>query len=179
MGICTDIMHKFVKQEISRVYSSFDGWKMTQRKHGNSHETIFIINRMNQGTREIVKLLVSFKKVITLDMLEELTYPEKVTDGMTPRRYYALMVPANTDISALPKDLTVMIMTSFAFEGKELIWVKKPVRKIKIVEQNSSATPSEEKLKPVDSVAETGVSGQVHFNKENPRTTSTKILKSL
>lgn len=179
MGICTDIMHKFVKQEISRVYSSFDGWKITQRKQGNSYETIFVINRMNQGTREIVKLLVCFKKVITLDMLEELTYPEKVTDGMTPRRYYALMIPANTDISALPKDLTVMTMTSFAFEGKELTWVKKPVRKIKIEAQNSSATPSGEKLKPVDSVAETGMSGSVHMNQENPRTASTKILKSL
>ena len=179
MGICTDIMHKFVKQEISRVYSSYDGWKMTQRKHGNSYETIFVINRMNQGTREVVKLLVSFKKVITLDMLEELTYPEKVTDGMTPRRYYALMVPANTDISALPKDLTVMIMTSFAFVGKELIWVKKPVRKIKIVVQNFSATPSGEKLKPVDSVAETGASDKSILIKENPRTASTEILKSL
>jgi hypothetical protein len=179
MGICTDIMHKFVKQEISRIYSSFDGWKMTQRKNGNSYETIFVITRMNQGTREIVKLLVSFKKVITLDMLEELTYPEKVTDGMPPRRYYALMVPANADISAIPKDLTVMTMTSFAFEGKELIWVNKPARKTKKVVKNSSTNPSGEKLIPVDSVAETGVSGQVHFNQENPRTAKIEISKSL
>jgi len=179
MGICTDIMHKFVKQEISRVYSSFDGWKMTQRKQGNSYETIFIISRINQGTREIVKLLVSFKKVITLDMLEELTYPEQVTDGMTPRRYYALMVPANTDTSALPKDLTVMFMTSFAFEGKELIWVKKPVPKTKNVVQNSSANPSGEKLIPVDSVTETDVYGPVHFNQENPRTSNIELSKSL
>ena len=179
MGICTDIMHKFVKQEISRIYSSFDGWKMTQRKNGNSYETIFVITRMNQGTREIVKLLVSFKKVITLDMLEELTYPEKVTDGMPPRRYYALMVPANADISAIPKDLTVMTMTSFAFEGKELIWVNKPARKTKKVVKNSSTNPSGEKLKPEDSVAETGMSGSAHMNQENPRNASTKILKSL
>jgi hypothetical protein len=178
MGICTDIMHKFVKQEISRIYSSFDGWKMTQRKNGNSYETIFVITRMNQGTREIVKLLVSFKKVITLDMLEELTYPEKVTDGMTPRRSYALMVPANADISAIPKDLTVMTMTSFAFEGKELIWVNKPARKTKKVVQNSSATPSGKKLIPVDPVTETGVSDPVHLNKKNPRIASIEISKS-
>jgi len=168
MGICTDIMHKFVRQEISRVYSSFDGWKITQRKYGNSYETIFVISRMNQGTREIVKLLVLFKKVITLDMLEELTYPEKVTDGMTPRRSYAIMVPANADTSAIPKDLTVMTMTSFAFEGKELIWVNKPARKNKKVVQNSSATPSGKKIMPLNPVTETDVSDPAHLNNENP-----------
>ncbi len=179
MGICTDIMHKFVKQEISRIYSSFDGWKITQRKYGNSYETIFVISRINQGTREIVKLLVLFKKVITLDMLEELTYPEKVTDGMTPRRFYALMVPANADTSALPKDLTVMTMMSFAFEGKELIWVNKPTRKNKKGVQDSSATPSGKKLLPVDPVTDTGISDPVHLHNENPRTASSEFLKSL
>jgi hypothetical protein len=129
MGICTDIMHEFVQQEIKRVYSSYDGWKMTTRKHGNAYDSIFVIDRMNNGSREIVKLLVSFKKEITLDMIEELTYPEKITDGTVPRRSYAVMVPANADTSALPKDLPVMTMKAFAFDGKELTWVKKPTRK--------------------------------------------------
>jgi hypothetical protein len=129
MGICTDIMHDFVLQEIKRIYSSYDGWKITPRKQGNSYDAIVLIERMNKGTKEIVKLLVSFKKEITLDLIEELTVPEKTTDGSVPRRFYAVMVPGNADVSALPKDLTVHTMKSFAFSGKELTWVKKPVRK--------------------------------------------------
>lgn len=129
MGICTDIMNDFVLQEIKRIYSTFDGWKITPRRHGNSYDTIFLIERMNKGTREIAKVLASFKKTITLDMIEELTLPEKATDGTVPRRSYAIMVPVNADISALPKDLKVMYMKSFSFEGKELVWIKKPVRK--------------------------------------------------
>jgi hypothetical protein len=138
MGICTDIMNDFVQQEIKRIYSSYDGWKITPRRHGNSYDTIFIIDRMNKGNREIVKVLVTFKKVVTLDSIEELTVPEKVSDGTMPRRSYAVMVPANTDISALPKDLNVMTMKSFAYEGKELTWVKKPVRKTEDSGQKSS-----------------------------------------
>jgi hypothetical protein len=129
MGICTDIMHDFVQQEIKRIYSTYDGWKITPRRHGNSYDTILLIERMNKGNREIAKILVTFKKIVTLDMLEELTVPEKVTDGTVPRRSYAVMVPVNADTSALPKDLEVMYMKSFAFEGKELAWIKKPVRK--------------------------------------------------
>jgi len=129
MGICTDIMHDFVLQEIRRIYSTYDGWKITPRRHGNSYDTIFVIERMNNGTREIAKILASFKREITRDMLEELTVPEKTPNGSIPRRTFAVMVPAGADVSQLPPDLNVLTMKSFAFSGKELVWVKKPVRK--------------------------------------------------
>lgn len=129
MGICTDIMHDFALQEIKRIYSSYDGWKIIPRKQGNSYDAIVIIERLNRGTREIVKLLVTFKKEVTLDLIEEITRPEKITDGSVPRRFYAVMVPGNADTSSLPKDLPIYFMKSFTFNGKELIWVKKPARK--------------------------------------------------
>ena len=129
MGICTDIMHDFVLQEIKRRYSSFDGWKITPKIKGTSYDTIVLVERMKNGCREIVRILVSFKKEITLDMIDDLIRPEPVLDGTIPRYDYAVIVPANADTSALPKDLKVYIMNSFAFEGKDLIWVKKPVRK--------------------------------------------------
>jgi hypothetical protein len=129
MGICTDIMHDFVLQEIKRLYSTYDGWKITPRKKNSGYDTIILLERMNQGQREIVKVLVTFKKEVTLDMLDELIRPEPVYDGFKPRYSYAVIVPANADTSALPKDLRLYIMKSFAFDGKDLIWVKKPVRK--------------------------------------------------
>jgi hypothetical protein len=129
MGICTDIMHEFVQQEIKRLYSTYDGWKITPRKKNTGYDTIFLIERLNKGHREIVKVLATFKKEITLDMVSDLIQPEPVYDGSVPRYDYAVIVPANADTSSLPKDLKIFIMKSFAFEGKELIWVKKPVLK--------------------------------------------------
>ena len=129
MGVCVDIMHDFVQQEIKRLYSSYDGWKITPREKNTGYDTIFLIERLNQGHREIVKVLASFKKEVTLDMVSDLIQPEPVYDGSVPRYDYAVITPANADISSLPKDLKIFTMKSFAFEGKELIWVKKPVRK--------------------------------------------------
>jgi hypothetical protein len=129
MGICTDIMHDFVLQEINRLYSSFDGWKITQKKKGTGYDTIVVASRMYQGHREIVRILVTFKKDVTLDMIDELIHPEPVFDGTVPRNDYAVIVPGNADTSQLPKDLKIYIMKSFAFDGKDLVWVKKPVRK--------------------------------------------------
>jgi len=129
MGICTDIMHDFVLQEIRRLYSSFDGWKITPKNKGTGYDTIVLVERMNNGYREIVRILVSFKKEITLDMIDDLIRQEPVLDGTIPRYDYAVIVPANADTSKLPKDLKISTMKSFAFEGKDLVWVKKPVRK--------------------------------------------------
>ena len=129
MGICTDIMHDFVLQEIKHIYSSFDGWKITMKKKGAAYDTIVLVKRMNNGYLEIVRLLVTFKKEVTLDMINELIRPEPVFDGSCPRYDYAIIVPGNTDTSKMPKDLKIFVMNSFAFDGKELIWVKKPVRK--------------------------------------------------
>jgi hypothetical protein len=129
MGVCTDIMYDFVLQEINRIYSSYDGWKITPFRHGNSYDTTVRLERRNIGSREIVKIFVSFKKEVTLNMLEDLIKPEKTGDGLLSRQSYAVMVPSNADTSALPSDLKIYTMKSFAFQGKELTWVKKPVRK--------------------------------------------------
>jgi hypothetical protein len=129
MGICTDIMHDFVLQEIKHLYSSFDGWKINLKKKGTGYDTIVLVKRMNNGYLEIVRLLVTFKKEVTLDMIDELIRPEPVFDGSSPRYDYAIIVPGNADTSKMPKDLKIFVMKSFAFDGKELIWVKKPVRK--------------------------------------------------
>ena len=129
MGICTDIMHDFVLQEIKHIYSSYDGWKITLKKKGTGYDTIVLVKRMNNGYLEIVRLLVTFKKEVTLDMINELIRPEPVFDGTSPRYDYAIIVPEHADTSKMPKDLKIFVMKSFAFDGKDLIWVKKPVRK--------------------------------------------------
>ena len=129
MGFSSDIMHDFVEKEIKNVYSSYDGWKITPRKLGSGYDTIAVLERRNGGHRECVKVLISFSRSVPSPLPEDLTNAECFTDGTITRYSYAVMVPANADTSSIPAGVSIYLMKSFAFEGKELTWVKKPVRK--------------------------------------------------
>ncbi len=129
MGFSSDIMHDFVAKEIRNIYSSYDGWNCTMRVNGSGYDSIAVLERYNGGHRECVRILVSFDRSIPSPLPEELTTPGKSSDGTPLRFSYAVMVPAHAETSSLPAGVKVYTMHSFAFEGKELIWVKKPVRK--------------------------------------------------
>ena len=129
MGISSDIMHDFVAKEIRAIYSSYDGWSMSERRTDTGYDRIVILERRNNGHRECAKILVTFSKDLTPEAYGELMVPEKAMDGTPTRNFFAVMVPANATTAAVPAGLPVYTMRSFAFEGKELAWVKKPVRK--------------------------------------------------
>lgn len=129
MGISSDIMHDFVAKEIRAIYSSFDGWKMTPQKLGSGYDTITTLERRNNGHRECVRILTSYDRVVSPAALEVLQKPEPTCDGTLSRNRFAVMVPAHADTTSVPAGVTILTMKSFAFEGKELAWVKKPIRK--------------------------------------------------
>jgi hypothetical protein len=129
MGFSSDIMHDFVAKEIRNIYSSYDGWKISPHPLENGYDTLVVMERRNGGHRECVKVLVTFGRSVPAPLPEELTRADRTTDGTLTRHEYAVMVPANADTSAVPAGIRVYIMKSFAFEGKELTWLKKPVRK--------------------------------------------------
>ena len=129
MGFSADIMHDFVAKEIRNIYSSYDGWNCSMKETGNGYNSIAVLERRNGGHRECEKVLVLFDTAPPAPLPEELTRPEKASDGTPLRFSYAVMVPSRADTSSLPAGVKIYTMRSFAFEGKELIWVKKPVRK--------------------------------------------------
>jgi hypothetical protein len=131
MGFSSDIMNDFVSKEIKSVYSSYDGWKMTQRNLGSGYDTIVSLERRNGGHRDYVKILVTFAKQVPSSMLDELKKTEQPGDGTVTRNAYAVMVPANADTSAVPSGYLIYTMTTFAFDGNELRWIKKPVQQVK------------------------------------------------
>ncbi len=122
-------MHDFVSKEINAVYSSFDGWKMTQRNIEGGYDTIATLERRDGGHRDFVKVLVTFAKDVSPALLAEVKKPEQANDGTITRNRYAVMVPVNADTSAVPAGFVIYTMKSFAYDGKELTWVKKPVQK--------------------------------------------------
>jgi len=129
MGNNTDIMNEFASQELKRVYSTYDGWKITPQIQGSGYDTLVKLERMSEGHRDIVKVLVTFNKAIPAKMVEELTKKEKTTDGSVPRYDAAVIAPLNADTSALPAGMKIHTMNSFVFKGNELTWVKKKVAK--------------------------------------------------
>jgi hypothetical protein len=130
MGFSSDIMHDFVDKEIKNIYSSYDGWKITPRELGSGYDTLVVLERRNGGHRDSVKVLVTFGNSVASPLPEDLTKAERYPDGTVTRQEYAVMVPANADTSAVPAGVKIYTMKSFAIEGKELTWVKKPVRKM-------------------------------------------------
>jgi hypothetical protein len=129
MGFSSDIMHDFIAKEIKNVYSSYDGWKCTPRQLGAGYDTLVVLERRDGGHRDSVKVLVTFGNSVASPLPEDLTKAEGYSDGTVTRQEYAVMVPANADTSAVPAGVKIYTMKSFAIEGKELTWVKKPVRK--------------------------------------------------
>jgi hypothetical protein len=125
----SDVMNGFITKEIRNLYSSYDGWKSTPRSLGTGYDTIVSLERRNNGHLERVNILVTLSKTVPMEYLSELTKMNPVTDGTIARNAYAVMVPGNADTSAVPAGIRTYTMRSFAFEGKELTWVKKPVRK--------------------------------------------------
>ena len=97
------------------------------------------MERRNGGHRESIKILVTLGKSIPSPLPDELTRPDRAADGTVTRHEYAVMIPANADTSAIPAGVRIYTMKSFAFEGKELIWVKKPVQKSESAPVKSSA----------------------------------------
>ncbi|MGA2161345.1 MAG: hypothetical protein ABSG28_03975 [Methanoregula sp.] len=122
-------MHDFVTKEIRAIYSSYDGWKMSSQPLGNGYDTVVSIERRNGGHRESVKVLVTLGKSVPFPLPDELTRADPAADGTVTRHEYAVMVPANADVSSVPAGVRIYTMKSFAFKDKELTWVKKPVRK--------------------------------------------------
>jgi hypothetical protein len=125
MGSQQDIMNDFALQELKRIYSTYDGWKMSPRKQAGGYDTLVRLERLSGGHRDIVKVLVTFNKEIPANLVEELNKKELMTDGMVPRYESAVIAPVNTDTSVLPAGMKIYPMNSFEFEGNELVWIKK------------------------------------------------------
>ena len=122
-------MKGFALQELKRIYSTYDGWKMSPEKQGSGYDTLVRLERLSGGHHDIVKVLVTFNKEIPANLVEELNKKELTTDGMVPRYESAVIAPVNTDTSGLPAGMKIYPMTSFEFKGNELVWTKKKVAK--------------------------------------------------
>ena len=132
MGANNDIMNNFAMQELKRIYSTYDGWKMSPQKLGSGYDTLVRLERLSGGHHDIVKVLVTFNKEVPATLVEELNKIEIMTDGLVARYDSAVIAPVNTDTSVLPAGMKIYPMNSFEFEGNELVWNKKKVSRVPV-----------------------------------------------
>ena len=129
MGSNQDIMHQFARQEINRFFSTYDGWKITPLPESAGYDREYLAERTISGNKELNKVLVSFEKKVPKEKLEQMRSTVTGPYGQVHKSAILLIVPQNSDTSSVPNDVRLHFMNSFAFQGDDLIWVKKPVQK--------------------------------------------------
>ncbi|MCK9591283.1 MAG: hypothetical protein M0Q91_04660 [Methanoregula sp.] len=129
MGSSQDIMHQFARQEINRFFSTYDGWKITPQSEAGGYDQQFNAERTISGNREATKVLVSFDKTVPKAKLESMRSSATGPYGQVQKNNILLIVPQNADTSSVPDDVRISLMNSFAFQGNDLTWTKKPVQK--------------------------------------------------
>jgi len=129
MGNYQDIMHGFVRQEMNRFFSTYDGWTITPVKQVSGYDQEFIAERSISGNKESQKVLVSFEKNVPKEKLEAMRSTDRGPYGQSFKSDVAIIVPQNSDTSKVPADVRLLFMKSFAFQGDMLAWMKKPEKK--------------------------------------------------
>jgi len=129
MGYTRDVMHDHTAREIQNIYSGYEGWKSSSVPAGNGYDTIVTLERQNGGHRDVVTILVTYARAAPSVFPGERGAKKRAADGTLLRQEYAILVPKNADVSAVPAGVKIHFMHSFVYEGDELVWVKKPVRK--------------------------------------------------
>jgi hypothetical protein len=140
MGSQDDIMHEFVRKELRKLYPSVDGWQIKPAARSGGKEQGFVVARRILGKSEGAQVLVSFDRKVTpgtIDQLLAMVRTDPVPGLASPKKI--LVVPQNTDLSGVAQGISVLPMQSFAWEDKELVWLK---RRAQISEKTAGAKSS-------------------------------------
>jgi len=140
MGSNDDIMHEFVRKELKKLYPSVDGWQIKPAAKSGGKEQGFVVARRILGKSEGAYVLVSFDRIVTpgtVDSLMAMAKNDPIPGLASPKMI--LVIPQNTDLTSVPREVTVLPMQSFAWEDKELIWLR---RRSQMSEKASAAKSS-------------------------------------
>ena len=131
-------MRLYITREISGNFSQTDGWSVAKSQTLSGYNQVFFIERFNNGMKELVKLGVTFDRVVPQNLIDSMTTG---TPGSQRQNRFEVIVPKNTDISAVPASWQIHYMNTFGYEGESLVWNKKPVRKDKEDPAKKQAIP--------------------------------------
>ena len=142
MGSSQDVMRLYITREISGNFSQADGWSVAKSHTLSGYNQVFFIERFYNGMKELVKLGVTFDRVVPQGLIDFMTTGLPGASSFSQRQNrFEMIVPKNTDISAVPASWKIHYMNTFGYEGESLVWNKKPVRKEKEEPAKKHAVP--------------------------------------
>ena len=122
MGSAQDVMQTFTCMDIRAAFSEYDGWKCSLDADRNHCGILYQISRQIDWKKESAVLLVVFDTSMIPDGIYHLS-AIKGENREHIKKY--LLVPQNTDVSAVPSDIRIMFMHAFGFVEGRLVWLTK------------------------------------------------------
>jgi hypothetical protein len=125
MGYSGDIMHDIVQKELKRNYPASEGWVISEAHKQVGNDEIFTLSR-RRGSNQVVTVGATFERIVGPGFIAAL-----IEGGATPAAkksawHSCLLVPQGTEVSGIPDGIKVIFMRSFRYEGKDLLWLKRP-----------------------------------------------------
>ncbi len=119
-------MHDIVQKELKRNYPASEGWVISGATQQVGNDEIFSVSR-RRGSNQVASVAATFGKIVGPGLISALL-EGKATQAAKKSAWHAcLLVPQGTDVSGLPDEMKVIFMRSFRYEGKDLLWLKRPV----------------------------------------------------
>jgi hypothetical protein len=138
MGYSGDIMHDIVQKEIKRNYPASEGWVITGTAKQVGNDEIFTLSR-RQGKNQVATVGATFERVISKELITALATGKETPSAKKGTWHAGLLVPQGTDISGIPEGMKFIFMRSFRYEGKDLLWLKRPAGS-QVATQSTQAT---------------------------------------
>ena len=125
MGYSGDIMHDIVQKEIKRNYPASEGWVITGTPKQVGNDEIYTLSR-KRGKNQVATVGATFERVISQELMSALVTGKESPAAKKGAWHAGLLVPQGTDISGIPEGMKYIFMRSFRYEGKDLLWLKRP-----------------------------------------------------
>jgi hypothetical protein len=125
MGYSGDIMHDIVQKELKRNYPASEGWVISGAPKQVGNDEIFSLAR-RRGSNEVATVGATFGRIVGPGLVSALMDGKSTPAAKKGTWHACLLVPQGTDVSGLPEGIKVIFMRSFRYEGKDLLWLKRP-----------------------------------------------------
>jgi hypothetical protein len=139
MGYSGDIMHDIVQKELKRNYPSSEGWVISGAAKQVGNDEIFSLSR-RRGTNQVATVGASFGKIVGPGLISAMMEGKATPAAKKGTWHACLLVPQGTDVSGLTDDIKVIFMRSFRYEGKDLLWLKRPVGSAAATQSTQAST---------------------------------------
>ena len=137
MGSTKDVMELFAERDIRQHFSPYDGWTIAPVNGSQSGNYLYKATRGRWVGVETAYIAVSLGRTAGDEVIGALdTLP--VEPRSKTKKF--ILAPQAADTSAVPPHMKVLIMSAFAFAGKDLVWLTKKKNAQEVVRKQPETT---------------------------------------